>query len=286
MDHISGFRIQSFLDMAIEAGDIALRRRGKIKIEYKPDGSPVTDVDKDISKMIISELQRLTPDIPVVSEEASREENLTALQNDLQWVIDPVDGTRTFIEWNEGKESCNGWGIRIGLCYKGVPIKGIDYYPAKGEILFTGDDGKAYRQIIGEEPKPLSIHNRRLEGHLKGAVHWDSRRRPSDINGHNYKPRPGVGGERISMVATGGIDIAWMDDFRNEQFAFYIWDTAASVAILNAAGGEYVHRHTGEEILHNTPNFLVPVGVAASPHILQQLGFKPQNPAPEPLMEP
>ncbi|MGB2101846.1 MAG: 3'(2'),5'-bisphosphate nucleotidase CysQ family protein, partial [Gammaproteobacteria bacterium] len=84
----------------------------------KKDGSPVTKADLAANKIILSDLKKLTPEIPIISEETFSNENIDHGYS-LFWIVDPLDGTREFI--NKSDE----FTVNIALIEKKIPIFGI-----------------------------------------------------------------------------------------------------------------------------------------------------------------
>ena len=88
--------IEDLIDTFFYAGNVALelRSKGLIK-EIKPDGTPVSNGDLEVNKIITKKINELTPEIPIISEETSDNKEKNNLQN--FWLIDPIDGTREYI---------------------------------------------------------------------------------------------------------------------------------------------------------------------------------------------
>ena len=89
----------------------------------KKDGSPVTKADLAANNIILSDLKKLTPEIPIISEETFSNKNIDHGYS-LFWIVDPLDGTREFI--NKSDE----FTVNIALIEKKIPIFGIVGAPA------------------------------------------------------------------------------------------------------------------------------------------------------------
>src|SRR5690349_17636297 len=87
---------------------------------HKSDQSPVTDADIAANGYITEALLTLAPHIPVVAEE---DEALTKEQHELFWLVDPLDGTRSFVK---GEPE---FTVNIGLIHHHKPIMGVIYLP-------------------------------------------------------------------------------------------------------------------------------------------------------------
>jgi len=276
-----GMKIQNIIHIAQSAGnEILMHNWGKVTRETKSDGSPVTVVDQQASEFIIKALKNLTPEIPVISEEASLAENMQAMNNPLRWIVDPLDGTATYLSGPKlGNEA--GFGVHIALVNSGHPELGVCYFPAQEKIYYTGDNGKAYSQIKLETPIELSV-SQHIQGPLmRAAVPWKTYKRPRSINGHSYEAIPAVGGEELCRVACGVADIIWhdrpdKDELITPREVFSHWDVAASHAILKAAGGELYEIETGERVTYVNQNFYVPSCVGGHLNLLSDIGFSPK----------
>lgn len=254
--------IQEVVAIAREAGAEIMRKlTPDIAVHAKEDQSFVTAADAAADAVIKARLRALTPRIPIVSEEDTMAEKRDVPENTLRWVVDPLDGTNTAIEYAKGCKECAQFGVHIALVQGAVPLKGVAFFPAmeegKGIAYFTGDDGKAYKQKGDAVPRKIHVSRPpfKSEG-LRAAVHFhESRRANNTIGGRVYVPVCGVGGQRICLVAEGAADIADMNDIPTDsrgEYAYKQWDLAAAHAILRAAGGELVSAQTQEPI-HYSP---------------------------------
>ena len=95
-------------------------------LDIKSDGSPVTEADNRANEIIIESLEKITPNIPIVSEETFNKEEETP--NGPYWLVDPLDGTKEFI--NKSKE----FTVNIALIENSVPVFGIVAAPATGKV--------------------------------------------------------------------------------------------------------------------------------------------------------
>ena len=111
--------------MAIYATDFAVRG--------KSDASPVTEADERAEAVIVQRLRALTPDIPIVAEEAVAAGQVPAVGRRF-WLVDPLDGTKEFASRN------GEFTVNIALIDGGVPVLGVVLAPAIGR-LFAGAAG-------------------------------------------------------------------------------------------------------------------------------------------------
>jgi 3'(2'), 5'-bisphosphate nucleotidase len=272
--------VQPVIEAAKEAGAAILQHlTSNLVVDSKHDASPVTAADKDADAIIKRHLRAIAPSIPILSEEDTPEERASVEASDVKWVIDPLDGTKTAIDYANGHKDYDQFGVHIALVQNDTPVMGVAFFPAmaggKGVAYFTGDDGKAYRQIGDAAPKAIQVSKPpfKAEG-LRAAVHFHEVRRPHNIAGRDYAHVPGVGGQRLCLVADGAADVADMNDiplFHRGKYAYKQWDLAASHAVLKAAGGELVDTETKQPVTYNSPDFEMPGAVAGGRETLNLL---------------
>jgi len=204
----------------------------------KTDNSPVTEADIAANLYITEKLASLAPHIPIIAEE---DEKLGSNMHEAFFLVDPLDGTRSFVR---GEPE---FTVNIGLIVAGKPVFGVIYCPPQ-EILYYGMAKEmgghgAYKKIGDGKAKP--IHVRRPPN--EGLTIVRSRSHPSPAT-NNYLKKlkikellSGSSSVKFCMVAEGSADIYPRFGRTME------WDTAAGDAILRAAGGRV--ETAGGEIL-------------------------------------
>ena len=125
---------------------IALRyfRSSALRIERKPDRSPVTQADRAIEERLRRALQRAFPGDAILGEEFGR----SGRSQDTYWTIDPIDGTRAF---SSGLPS---WGIMVGRVERGRATLGVVHYPVFDITLGVAPGVDAYERV-GNRRTPL-----------------------------------------------------------------------------------------------------------------------------------
>lgn len=206
----------------------------EFNIEEKSDNSPVTAADIAAHKIIIEGLYKLTPDIPVLSEEAPIDFTQRS-QWPLLWVVDPLDGTKEFIKRN-GEFSVNIALIEnhksvLGVVYLPVSQEGFWGVPQKRDGLPKGAIKWTQDTFIGiEVRKPESVlvnmtsrsHGANLPQPLKNKLLEQFESIEDIAKGSSIK---------ACRIAEGKADLHLRRGPTSE------WDTAASQAILEASGG-------------------------------------------------
>jgi 3'(2'), 5'-bisphosphate nucleotidase len=125
--------------LAVEAGEEILEIYAKdFGVEYKDDKSPVTDADKKANDLICKGLAEQFPDMAILAEEST--DDLSRLQNDWCFLVDPLDGTKEFVKKNDE------FTVNIALSYKGESVMGVIYIPVMDKLYWAIKDAGAYVQ--------------------------------------------------------------------------------------------------------------------------------------------
>ena len=107
-----------------------------LKIEIKPDNSPVSNGDLRCNELITNKILELTPNIPIISEETV--DLKVKNKNKIFWLIDPIDGTKEYIA---GKEE---YTLNAALIINKVPCIGLVGVPKKKQLFYSYGDGDSY----------------------------------------------------------------------------------------------------------------------------------------------
>ena len=247
--------------LALDAGAAIMRVYGEDFVaEYKDDYSPVTEADTIAEKIITAGLSSLTPEIPVVAEEAFSAGHSPDISGGRFWLVDPLDGTHEFVEKN------GEFTVNIALIEEGHPICGVVHAPALNQT-YTGHietgahcrDGKEKQRKIRIRPVPQNgvsvITSRR---------HGDPTKIKKLLKGRTIKEIQNAGSSlKFCIVASGDADIYPRLGRTME------WDTAAGQAVLEAAGGRV-------STLDGKPFRYAKVGYE-NPHFIAWGGFDNQN---------
>ncbi len=221
--------LKTVLDLAISAGkrveEIYNSRTYESSVTYKVDRSPLTTADLEAHRIIASGLEKMWPEIPIVSEEGTIPPYEERRSWKRFWLVDPLDGTEEFLKRN------GEFTVNIALVEEGRSILGVIYLPI-GEALYYGRAGEAFRQFPGQAPQRIETRKRSDLHKLTAAV---SRSRFSDEDrifleqNHIAHYVPKGSSIKFCMVAEGQADIYYQSHGNME------WDTAAGQAIVEAA---------------------------------------------------
>jgi 3'(2'), 5'-bisphosphate nucleotidase len=220
-------------------------------VHTKQDGSPVTTADQLAHELIIAELNRLSPSIPVLSEESPPVEFDDRHSWPHYWLIDPLDGTKEFIS-RRGEFTVN-----IALISARQPVLGVVYTPVQELVHWAWDGGGAFRQTGKERPRTIRV--REYDGGVPTVVASRSHGTEnlekflaSVEKKHGGYELTNMGSAlKICIVAEGNADIYPRLGPTSE------WDTAAAHCVLVAAGGSLTDRG-GAQLLYNKESILNP----------------------------
>lgn len=244
-------------EIARQAGReiLALYESGEFAASAKADASPLTAADLRAHRLIHAALQELTPDVPVLSEEAAATPFAERSAWQRYWLVDPLDGTREFLARN------GQFTVNIALIRGHAPALGVVHVPV-GDSSYLGlSDSGAWRQQ-GEEPAaPIRVAARsgtpvRVVG--SRSHRGDSLTRFLERLGSHQLTAIGSA-LKFCLVAEGAADVYPRLGPTSE------WDTAAAHAVLAAAGGS-VSGLDGAPLQYNTrAELLNPSFVACGP---------------------
>lgn len=197
----------------------------------KSDGSPLTRADLAADEIVAKGLHALAPSIPVLSEESAETVEPSAL-GDVFFVVDPLDGTREFVEKN------GEFSVNIALVESGVPTVGVVYAPAHDKMWLAGDTAFAAKVHPGDTlaTDDIDIINTCPDPDqpiraVASRSHRDAKTQAflGKMSGCNTTA---IGSAlKFCLVAEGKADVY-------PRFGpTMVWDTAAGIAVLHAAGG-------------------------------------------------
>jgi len=242
--------LEQLATIAQEAGRLIMQARAAgFAVEYKEDRSPVTHADEAANHYIVGQLERLFPAIPTVSEEGAK---LDAHgQRERFWLIDPLDGTKSFIRGEDD------FTVNIGLIERRVPVAGVIYVPAQEVMYFGSDEAGAFRRGRDGQQQPIRVNAPRDN---KRAVIMSKHHASPDLEAYiaPYEVTEKVQASsslKFCYVAEGKADLYPRTGPTME------WDTAAGHAILLAAGGKMTMLD-GSPFLYGKEGFLNPGFIA------------------------
>ena len=228
--------VESLIKTFLDAGKISLeiRKKGLIK-EIKPDNTPVSNGDLKVNEIITKEILKLTPNIPIISEETSDNKSIKDLKD--FWLIDPIDGTYDYIN------NLEEFTINAGLIINKKPVAGLIHAPAKKRMFYSYGKKQSYEIINGKSIKLDSSKN--FDKNNIKFVCYSDKIKPEiskiykKFNVKKYvRMKSSI---KFCVIAAGEYD-GYVAEPRACE-----WDIAAGHAILENAGGS-VTDFDGNEI--------------------------------------
>jgi myo-inositol-1(or 4)-monophosphatase len=242
-------RIDAALDEAV--GVLEEFTPGSIESTLKSGGDPLTEADLAVDRVLMSIL-------PADGEGWLSEEtvdSLDRLNRRRVWIVDPIDGTREFID------GIPEWCVSIGLIEDGRPVAGGIHNPATGErIMGAVGCGIEY---TGPQKALLASNLRKAR---VGASRSEVKRGEWEGYGaaeFTVVPMGSVA-YKLALVASGRLDATWTRSPKNE------WDIAGGAALLAASGG-WAALIDGSPPTWNNRNTLVPGFIATTPALRDEV---------------
>lgn len=220
------------------------------EVSDKSDKSPVTLADQKADEIIVARLKALTPDIFIVSEE-STETGKRPADGASFWLVDPLDGTKEFINRN------GEFTVNVALIEGGKPVLGVVLAPALGR-MFSGIAGVGAWLEDEAGSRPIACRVPPAEGLtvVASRSHGDAAALDAFLAGRKVASLRNAGSSlKICLVAAGEADVYPRLGRTME------WDIAAGHAVLVAAGGR-IDQVDGSPFGYAKPDFANPHFVA------------------------
>ncbi|WJW75217.1 3'(2'),5'-bisphosphate nucleotidase CysQ [Thiohalobacter sp. IOR34] len=239
--------------LAVEAGRkiLEIYESDDFGVEEKADESPLTKADMAAHRAIVAGLAKLTPDIPVLSEESASIPFSERAGWDWYWLIDPLDGTKEFIKRN------GEFTVNIALIHGHRPVLGVVHVPVQDLTYYACEGGGAYKQQDDQPPQRIRV---RPLGDGPVIVAGSRSHRGDSLN--RFLERLGeheiisMGSAlKLCLVAEGRADVYPRLGPTSE------WDTAAAQCVVEEAGGKVTGLDM-EPLPYNTKDSLL------NPHFL------------------
>ena len=245
------------LKAAIDSGLLAREKILKIyhngfDVEIKEDNSPVTLADKTADKLIRRYLKKLFPKYAFLTEES--EDDLSRLDNDFVWIVDPVDGTKDFVA-NDDQFTTN-----IALAYKHEVVVGVVVVPALNELYFASKGHGAFYQKIGSSPVGIHVNDKLNNLTCLTSVFHCNEGELKIIENNKDKITNVIklgSSLKACHIAHGLAEISYRFSTGSKE-----WDTAAIQIVVEEAGGIFVetdgHRMTyNRKDVYNRKGYII-----------------------------
>lgn len=254
--------------IARAAGAILLEGYGHVgPVEHKGTIDLVTDFDRRSEALIVGELKHAFPEHAIHAEESGR----SALTNEYEWLIDPLDGTTNFAH------GFPVFAVSLTLTHRGQLRAGVVYDPLRDE-LFAAQAGQG--ATLNGQPVRVSTETTLDRSLLATGFPYDVRTNPHN----NFAPfvQFHLRAQAVRRAGSAALDCAWVAAGRLEgywEFRVKPWDVGAGALLVREAGGR-VTTAAGDQ------NFLGSDSIVASnQHIHDQMlrVLREGDGAPRPL---
>ncbi len=220
---------EACIAIARRAGDAILEVYARdFAVQSKADHSPLTEADMAAHRIIVRELEQLTPALPILSEEASDIAWQVRRQWSRYWLVDPLDGTREFVKRN------GEFTVNIALIDAGIAVLGIVHAPVLDYLVHAQRGVGAWLRTTGRGTDLDLVSQRPAPTPLRVAAsrsHLDPRTQ-AVLDAIGEHERIGLGSSlKFCRLAEGRMDVYPRFGPTSE------WDTAAGQCVLEAAGG-------------------------------------------------
>ncbi|MDN3652812.1 3'(2'),5'-bisphosphate nucleotidase CysQ [Thalassotalea ponticola] len=239
------------IELAQTAGEEVMRfyHQGNFEQYQKADDSPVTSADLAANQVLIDGLQRLTPDIPIISEESTNLDWQQRQHWQRYWLLDPIDGTGEFIARS------GDFAVNIALVEANWPTIGVIHAPAHQVTYYASKGEGAYKQSLahtqriqvadydGRRPLNVGVSRRQKLAVIEPYLNQD----------YAYQHKPlGSCSLKSCQIAEGSTDLYIRIGPTGE------WDTGASHIILQEAGGNIVDSELNALSYNRRPSLMNP----------------------------
>lgn len=220
--------LEDVLSLAKEAGDRILDvYNSDFAVQHKDDKSPLTEADMASHRTITAALGALTPDLPILSEEAAGIPYDIRRSWDIYWLVDPLDGTKEFVKRN------GEFTVNIALIQSHRPILGVVYAPVMDVAYFASQDAGAFFQEKTAPAARLEVSRHCAEPiRVVGSRSHAGESLKLFLSNLGAHELVSMGSSlKLCLVAAGRADIYPRLGPTSE------WDTAAAQCVVEAAGG-------------------------------------------------
>lgn len=227
-------RYQVMVDAARAAGKVALGYFDRdVRVEWKADESPVTVADRNAEQAMRKQLTAAFPGDGFLGEEFGHTPGTTGYR----WIIDPIDGTRSFVR------NITHWATLVALEYKGEMIAGVSYAPA---------DNQLFRALRGDGTfkNDRRVHVSRVAGLDQALASYSGFQffQKAGKEKQFFNVLRGVDRARgfgdyygFTLVAQGSVDVM-------VDYGVHIWDVAGLKVIVEEAGGRFTDWDGGGDL--------------------------------------
>jgi histidinol phosphatase-like enzyme (inositol monophosphatase family) len=217
--------------IAADAGQLTLDffQQRHLAVERKGDDSPVTQADRQAELLMRERIAAAFPEDGIVGEEHGE----IAGSSPFQWILDPIDGTKSFVS------GVPLYSVLIGVLYEGQSVIGVIHVPGLEETVYAAKGQGAWWVRRGAEPVAARVSNTSalsdgvfVTSQVDSFAKYKTAEAYSALEQAAYITRTWGDGYGYLLLATGRVE-AMVDPVMN------LWDAAAIQPVLEEAGGTF-----------------------------------------------
>ncbi len=240
--------LESTIRIARSAGEKILEYyESELSVIAKADNTPLTEADLAANQIIIDQLQQITPDIPILTEESCGIPFEERHEWETYWLVDPLDGTREFIKRN------GEFSVNIALIRGGCPILGVVHAPVLDVTYWGYDGGGAWKQEADGLPQPIKVRT-------APATEVTIARSRAPLNGGRLNRFLDKLGKYHTVSMGSALKSCLVAEGRADLYAKLgptcEWDTGAAQCIVEQAGGHVTDTRM-QDLRYNTRESLL-----------------------------
>ena len=227
-------RLEFAVEIARQAGEQTLQlfRSSKLEVQRKQDGSPVTAADREAEQLLQKLIHARFPDDAVLGEEFGE----TAGNSGFRWVLDPIDGTKSFIS------GVPLYTTLVAVLWQNEPLIGVIFAPAAGEMVYAARGSGCWHVVAEGAAQPARVSD---VSELAEAVFLTT-----SVRSFSTDRQPDARSVYDQLQQASRITRTWGDAFgyllvatgRAEimvDAALSLWDAAALQPVIEEAGGKF-----------------------------------------------
>jgi myo-inositol-1(or 4)-monophosphatase len=212
---MTDINIDQVCEWARDGGEIAMRYFNTVKGERKPDQSLVSQADVEIEQMLRERIGRHYPDHGIMGEE----EGVGDVSQEVVWCLDPLDGTECFLA------GLPVWAVSIGILRNQEPLYGVVYLPTTDDCYWNDANGAYWNS------KPIHVSEATTLEKRDWIINHSKTHLDYEVSFPGKMRSFGSFAAHFCYVARASAPAALIGCCPN------LWDIAAGMAILHAAGG-------------------------------------------------
>lgn len=261
--NITEQNMKDIVKISLDAGNKIMEIYKKdFEVEYKEDQSPLTEADVASNAIIVDALLRMSPGIPIISEENKLLDYDKRRHWDTVWLVDPIDGTKEFIKKN------GEFTVNIALVQNNRVVAGVVHVPAQNKTFYASKGQGAFMIENGTEPVQIHVRPLAEDGVLKVVGSRSHKSKEVDDYVKSLEEKY----SKIEFVAAGSsLKFCLIAEGKADVYPRLAptmeWDTCAGQIVAQEAGAEVLNFESKKELDYNKKNLLNPHFIVQHPDL-------------------